>query len=95
MYSLLSVSWTDNPLSVDYSIDSDELFVRLVGSIDWENAAWQDMAEVKQFEDLVCYLSGGLGVNMMSGKAHNSVEDIRSRLNNEEEEKTTTKTREA
>ena len=80
VYSLLSISWTDHPLPVDYSIDSDELLIRVVSSIDRDNAAWRDLEETKHFETLVSHLRQHLCADNMSARAHMAVEAIRSRI---------------
>jgi hypothetical protein len=83
VYSLLGVSWTDNLLLVDYSIDNDELFVRVVNSINWEDEVWRGSTEIKHFGNFVRYLCRSLEVNRRSTKVQDAVKDIRSRINKE------------
>jgi hypothetical protein len=80
VYSLLSISWTSKPLLVDYGIDNKELFARVVGSIDWENAAWRDIAEIMHFENLLQQLCRSLSLDRIPEKARDSVESIKSRM---------------
>jgi hypothetical protein len=80
VYSLLGISWTNSVLSVDYSINKDELFVSVVGSIDWGNAAWRDFEETKHFEEFINHLRQHLGVDIMSIRARESVEAIRRQM---------------
>jgi Heterokaryon incompatibility protein (HET) len=83
VYSLLGVSWTDNLLLVDYSIDNDELFVRVVNSINWEDEVWRGSTEIEHFGNFVRYLCRSLEVNRRSTKVQDAVKDIRSRINKE------------